>query len=101
RFKNYLSEYEGSTAWSWWTNKEVGHNQEAKKESIALFGETESFATPKPERLLQRIIHLASNENDIVLDFFMGSATTQAVAHKMNRRYKIGRASCRGKSLGV
>src|SRR5699024_4742644 len=87
RFKNYLSESEGSTAWSWWTNKEVGHNQEAKKESIALFGETESFATPKPERLLQRIIHLASNENDIVLDFFMGSATTQAVAHKMNRRY--------------
>jgi len=76
RFKNYLSESEGSTAWSWWTNKEVGHNQEAKKESIALFGETESFATPKPERLLQRIIHLASNENDIVLDFFMGSATT-------------------------
>lgn len=87
RFKNYLSESEGSTAWSWWTNKEVGHNQEAKKESIALFGETESFATPKPERLLQRIIHLASDEKDIVLDFFMGSATTQAVAHKMNRRY--------------
>lgn len=49
--------------------------------------ENESFSYPKPENLLKNIIDISTNENDIVLDFFMGSATTQAVAHKMNRRY--------------
>lgn len=87
RLKNYLSESEGSTAWTWWTNKEVGHNQEAKKESIALFGENNPFSTPKPERLLHRIVSLCTDEGDLVLDFFAGSGTTAAVCHKMNRRY--------------
>ena len=87
RRKTYLKEVEDNAAWSWWPNEEVGHNQEARKESIALFGVTDSFPTPKPERLLQRIIHIASNEDEIVLDFFAGSATTAAVAHKMNRRW--------------
>ena len=87
RLKRYLSETEGVTSWTWWTNEEVGHNQEAKKEIIALFGGDQVFATPKPERLLQRIIHLSSNPGDIVLDSFLGSGTTAAVAHKMNRRY--------------
>lgn len=45
------------------------------------------FTTPKPEALLKRIIEISTNENDIVLDFFLGSGTTAAVAHKMNRRY--------------
>ncbi|MDI3409651.1 site-specific DNA-methyltransferase [Bacillus sonorensis] len=49
--------------------------------------ENESFSYPKPENLLKNIIDISTKENDIVLDFFMGSATTQAVAHKMNRRY--------------
>ncbi|MBF0103315.1 MAG: site-specific DNA-methyltransferase [Desulfobacterales bacterium] len=87
RRKTYLSESLGQTAWTWWTNSEVGHNQEAKKEIIALFGSGNIFDTPKPERLIQRILHLATNENDLILDSFLGSGTTSAVAHKMNRRW--------------
>ena len=87
RTKTYLSESDGISAWTWWANDEVGHNQEAKKEINQLFGASNAFATPKPERLLQRIIHLSSNPGDIVLDSFLGSGTTAAVAHKMNRRY--------------
>tara|TARA_B100000674_G_C37709824_1_gene854615 strand:+ start:52 stop:795 length:744 start_codon:yes stop_codon:yes gene_type:complete len=66
---------------------EAGHNQEAKKESISLFGQGKAFGTPKPERLLERIIHLATNEGDLVLDSFAGSGTTGAVAHKMHRKW--------------
>ena len=87
RRKTYLFESPGRVAWTWWDNKQVGHNQEAKKESIALFGSKNPFSTPKPERLLQQIIRLCTEEKDVVLDFFMGSGTTQAVAHKMNRQY--------------
>ena len=87
RIKNYLSEHEGVRAWSWWTNAEVGHNQEAKKEILSLFEADNAFDTPKPERLLQRILNLATNPNDLVLDSFLGSGTTAAVAHKMGRRY--------------
>lgn len=68
-------------------NKEVGHNQEAKKEINALFGSDNAFDTPKPERLIERIIHIATNPGDLVLDSFLGSGTTAAVAHKMGRRY--------------
>ena len=87
RVKNFLFEHEGVRAWSWWTNGEVGHNQEAKKEINALFGADDAFDTPKPERLLQRIITLATNPGDLVLDSFLGSGTTAAVAHKMGRRW--------------
>jgi len=87
RRKTYLYESEGQTAWTWWENSEVGHNQEAKKEIIALFGAADVFDTPKPERLIRRIIHLSTNPGDIVLDSFLGSGTTAAVAHKMGRRY--------------
>lgn len=87
RKKTYLSESEGIAPWTWWTNKEVGHNQEAKKEIIALFGAANAFDTPKPERLIERIIHIATNPGDLVLDSFLGSGTTAAVAHKMGRRY--------------
>lgn len=87
RRKTFLSEHEGVIPWTWWTNKEVGHNQEAKKESIKLFGQAEAFDTPKPERLLERIIHIASNPGDIILDSFLGSGTSAAVAHKMKRRW--------------
>ena len=65
---------------------EVGHNHEARDELKALFSDN-PFSTPKPERLIQRILHLGSNEGDIVLDFFLGSGTTVSVAHKMNRQY--------------
>lgn len=87
RTKTYLFESEGVSSWTWWTNVDVGHNQEAKKETNQLFGADNAFDTPKPERLLHRILHISSNPYDIVLDSFLGSGTTAAVAHKMGRRY--------------
>ncbi len=87
RVKTYLSEVQGISAWTWWINKEVGHNQESKKEIIQLFGTTDAFDTPKPERLLKRILEIATKPGDLVLDSFLGSGTTAAVAHKMGRRY--------------
>jgi adenine-specific DNA-methyltransferase len=87
RRKTYLKESEGNTAWTWWPNNEVGHTQESKKEIVALFGTGDVFATPKPERLLKRVLELATNPNDLVLDSFGGSGTTGAVAHKMGRRW--------------
>jgi adenine-specific DNA-methyltransferase len=87
RVKSYLAEHEGVRAWSWWTNAEVGHNQEAKKEINELFGANSAFDTPKPERLIQRVLSLATKTGDIVLDSYLGSGTTASVAHKMGRRY--------------
>ena len=87
RRKTYLNESEGQTAWTWWPNNEVGHTQEAKKEIISLFSANNIFDTPKPERLLYRIIYLSSNPGDLILDSFLGSGTTAAVAHKMGRRW--------------
>lgn len=87
RLKRFLAEMHGQNAWSWWTNTEVGHNQEAKKEILALFGGTSPFDTPKPERLVRRILEIATNPGDLVLDSFLGSGTTAAVAHKMGRRW--------------
>ncbi|HDR8920144.1 TPA: site-specific DNA-methyltransferase [Burkholderia vietnamiensis] len=83
----FLSEVEGLVPWTWWPHEEVGHTDEAKKESNVLFGADFSFGTPKPERLMSRILHIASNPGDLVLDSFLGSGTTAAVAHKMGRRY--------------
>lgn len=83
----YLSEVEGLVPWSWWPHTDAGHTDEAKKEANELFGSDVSFGTPKPERLMQRILHIATNPGDIVLDSFLGSGTTAAVAHKMGRRY--------------
>lgn len=62
-------------------------NQHASGEIEKIFGTKAAFETPKPERLLQRIIHIATNPGDLVLDSFLGSGTTAAVAHKMGRRY--------------
>lgn len=87
RVKNYLSEASGISAWSWWPNSEVGHNQEAKKEINQLFGADDAFSTPKPERLLKRVLEIATNPGDLVVDSFAGSGTTGAVAHKMGRRW--------------
>ncbi|MCF5164791.1 site-specific DNA-methyltransferase, partial [Pseudomonas congelans] len=87
RLKRFLSEISGRNSWTWWPNDEVGHNQEAKKEGIALFGAGQVFDTPKPERLLNRILTIATNPGDLVLDSFAGSGTTGAVAQKMGRRW--------------
>src|SRR5699024_1507869 len=87
-YKRFLSEVkDGVVAQTLWTYQEVGHNQDAKKEIKKLFNGKSVFSTPKPEKFTQRIVTLGSSENDLVLDFFMGSSTTQAVAHKMNRQY--------------
>lgn len=83
----YLSEDEGLTPWTWWPQTEVGHNDEAKRELMEMFLEDEAFSTPKPERLLERVIHIATNPGDIVIDVFAGSGTTAAVAQKMGRRW--------------
>ena len=83
----YLDEDTGLVPWTWWPHEEVGHNDEAKKEIKAFFPELEPFDTPKPERLLNRVIEIASNPGDIVLDCFAGSGTTAAVAQKMGRRW--------------
>ena len=75
----------GMSAPSIWAD--AGLNQHASSEVEKLFGAKASFETPKPEALLQRILHIASNPGDLVLDSFLGSGTTAAVAHKMGRRW--------------
>jgi adenine-specific DNA-methyltransferase len=87
RVIRYLSEVEGLVPLTWWPHEEVGHNDEAKKDAYSLLGKEAAFATPKPERLLSRIIHIATNPGDLVLDSFAGSGTTGAVAHKKGRRW--------------
>jgi len=85
--KRFLSEVkQGVVPQTWWPYEEVGHTQEAKREIVELFG-IDVFGTPKPERLIQRIIHIASQPGDLVLDSFLGSGTTAAVAHKMGRQW--------------
>jgi len=85
--KRFLSEVkQGVVPQTWWHYDEVGHTQDAKREGIGLFG-SDVFGTPKPERLLERVLHIATNPGDLVLDSFLGSGTTAAVAHKMGRRY--------------
>nr|WP_208601914.1 site-specific DNA-methyltransferase [Anoxybacillus pushchinoensis] len=87
RLKRFLSEVqEGIVPKTLWLRDEVGDNQEAKRE-VKKFNEQDVFATPKPERLIQRILQIATNEGDWVLDSFAGSGTTGAVAHKMGRRW--------------
>lgn len=86
--KLFLSEVrDGMTPHNWWPHEEVGHTDEAKKEMIGLYGARDVFDTPKPERLIQRILEIATKQGDLVLDSFAGSGTTGAVAQKMGRRW--------------
>ena len=85
--KRFLTDVkEGTTPMTIWKYTEVGHNQDAKKE-VKAFNSDSIFATPKPERLIERVLTLGSNLGDLVLDSFLGSGTTAAVAQKMGRRY--------------
>ncbi len=86
--KTFLSELkiEGPPAPTIWVHSEAGHNHEAREEVKALNAE-EAFSTPKPEKLIKRVLDLATNPGDLVLDSFLGSGTTAAVAHKMGRRW--------------
>ncbi len=85
--KNFFSEInQGMMPMSLWKHTLAGHTQDAMKEMLALYG-NEPFSTPKPEKLIQTILHIATNSGDLVLDSFLGSGTTAAVAHKMGRRW--------------
>lgn len=77
----------GMTPRTIWNFTDVGSNRNSKAEIKALFPGAAPFSTPKPERLLQRIIHIATNAGDLVLDCFADSGTTAAVAQKMGRRW--------------
>jgi len=94
RRKTYLDKVEGKPATNYWPYSEVGHTDEAKKELIAVFGGKAPFDTPKPTRLMERILQIASSDESIILDFFAGSGTTahsilkyNAANPKSNRRF--------------
>lgn len=81
----YLSEVAGLVPWTWWTHDEVGHTDEARKEIQSIFGTQTAFDTPKPMRLLDRVLRIGAPEKDaLVLDFFAGSGTTGHAVLKMN-----------------
>ena len=86
RIKKFLDGGRDVVPRSIWSHSEAGHNQEAKLEMMALSPDN-PFGTPKPERLIQKILLTATQVNDLVLDSFAGSGTTGAVAHKMGRRW--------------
>lgn len=79
RKKVHERDAKGLVPWTWWPRDEVGDNQEARRET--------RFSTPKPERLLQRVIEIATNREDLVIDPFLGSGTTAVVAHRLGRRW--------------
>lgn len=83
--KIFLEESEGQIPSTFWEGD--GTNEEASLEIEALFGDKTEFDTPKPEKLIQKILQIATNEGDLVLDSFGGSGTAAAVAHKMKRRW--------------
>ncbi len=87
--KKYLSEVKkGLVPKTWWPATEVGSNQEARRDHLRkLLPDVTPFSTPKPERLIKRIIEIATNPGEIVLDSFLGSGTTAAVAHKLGRKW--------------
>lgn len=88
RLKSFLTARRGGVVpETMWRAEDVGTTSQAKKELIALFGEEPLFDTPKPERLIQRIIAISTSPGDLVLDAYLGSGTTAAVAHKMGRKY--------------
>ena len=92
--KKFLSEVQqGSVCKTIWFRNEVGDNQEAKKE-VKVFNKSNVFTTPKPERLIKRVLSLSTHEGDLILDAFVGSGTSAAVAQKMNRHYRLFTSLC-------
>ena len=88
RLKRFLSgARRGLTPHTLWSAREVGTNDSAKKHLLGLFPHKLVFDTPKPESLVERILTVATNPGDLVLDAYLGSGTTAAVAHKMERSY--------------
>ncbi len=87
RLKRFQSEVTGLAPFTIWTADEVGDNASAKKSLLKAFPGVPSFDTPKPERLLERIIEVGTNPGDLVLDCFLGSGTTAVVANRLGRRW--------------
>lgn len=85
-FRIYADTSKGTPIQTIWTHEEAGSNRTSKSEINALFG-TDTFDTPKPEKLILKVINACTDEGDLVLDSFLGSGTTSAVAHKANRRH--------------
>lgn len=88
RYKRFLSEVRGVVADTWWPHTVAGHNDEAKKIMKAIFPETSvRFDTPKPPRLVKRLVSLATEADldDIILDFFAGSGTTAQAVMELNQ----------------
>jgi DNA modification methylase len=81
----YLSEVEGFVPWTWWPHDEVGHTDESRKEIQAILGTQTAFDTPKPVRLIERVLQIATNPGDLVLDSFAGSGTTGHAVLKLNK----------------
>ena len=84
RIIRYLKEVDGLVPWTWWPHDEVGHTDEARKEIQSIFGTQTAFDTPKPVRLIERVLQICCGSDDIVLDFFAGSGTTAHAVHKLN-----------------
>lgn len=84
RRKMFLSEAKGLVPWTWWPHEEVGHTDESRKEIQAIFGSQTVFDTPKPVRLIDRVLRIALGPDDTVLDFFAGSGTTAHAVAKLN-----------------
>lgn len=82
----YLSEVDGVVPWTWWPHDEVGHTDEAKKEIYSILGKVDSFDTPKPTRLILRILGIASKKDSIILDSFAGSGTTAHAVLNLNKQ---------------
>ena len=80
----FLSEVDGLIPWTWWPHEEVGHTDESKKEIRSFFGTQTAFETPKPTRLIERIIQIATQPGDVILDSFAGSGTTAHAVLKLN-----------------
>lgn len=85
-FRIYADNRRATPTETIWTHQEVGSNRTSKNEIRTIFKE-DIFATPKPERLIEKILKISTREGDLVLDSFLGSGTTAAVAHKMGRRW--------------
>ena len=85
RRKTYLNEKQGRNLWTWWPNSEVGHTQEATKELKEIFPDYAAvFDFPKPTRLIRRLLSISTAKDDIILDFFSGSATTAHAVMQLN-----------------
>ena len=81
----YLSEVEGFVPWTWWPHDEVGHTDESRKEIQSILGTQTAFDTPKPVRLIKRILRIATNPGDLILDSFAGSGTTGHAVMQLNK----------------